>query len=163
VPAGDAFSDRDLRDIGREVRAISEQAQVLFSVLVADPEDLGPDGDEPSLVGNAGGDATEPGDVRAFAEQAHASLGDRAPNAVLVLVAPNARRVEIVMGAGMRGRLTDRDCALAALSMTSSFSGGDLAGGILHGVRMLAQRTGKPRRVTGEVRPGRKLSSLLRP
>ncbi len=146
MPAGEAFSERDLRDIGREVRAISDEAKVVFSVLVADPEDV---------------DATS--DVRAFAEQAHAALGARAAEAVLVLVAPNAHRVEIVMGSRLRGRLSDRDCALAALSMTSSFAGGDLAGGILQGVRMLGQRAGKPRRQASVVAPGRKLSELLRP
>ena len=163
MPAGDAFSERDLREIGREVRAISEEAKAVFSVLVADPEDLGPQGDEPGLVGDSRGGTTDTGDVRAFAEQAHAALGERAREAVLVLVAPNARRVEIVMGSDLRGRLTDRDCALAALSMTSSFSGGDLAGGILQGVRMLGQRTGKPRRQASVVAPGRKLSELLKP
>jgi uncharacterized membrane protein YgcG len=67
------------------------------------------------------------------------------------------------MGSELRGRLTDRDCALVALSMTSSFSGGDLAGGILQGVRMLGQRTAKPRRQASVVAPGRKLSELLKP
>jgi len=99
VPAGDAFSERDLREIGVEVRKISDEAQVVFSVLVADPGDF------------VAADA----DVRAFAETAHAAIGDRAHEAVLVLVAPNTRRVEIVMGTSLRGRLTDRDCALAAL------------------------------------------------
>jgi hypothetical protein len=156
VPAGEAFSERDLREIGREVRAISDEAQVVFSVLVADPAELGAHGDDPGLAG-------VPSDVRAFAEQAHASLGARAREAVLVVVAPNARRVEIVTGSALRGRLTDRDCALAALSMTSSFAGGDLSGGILQGVRMLGQRAGKPRRGASTVSPGRSLSSLLRP
>jgi hypothetical protein len=163
VPAGEAFSERDLREIGREVRAISQEAKAVFSVLVADPDDLGPEGDEPSLVTSSRGGGAPSGDIRTFAEQAHAALGDRSREAVLVLVAPNARRVEIVMGSELRGRLTDRDCALAALSMTSSFSGGDLAGGILQGVRMLGQRTGKPRRQASVVAPGRKLSELLKP
>jgi len=136
VPAGDAFSERDLRDIGKEVRQISAETQVVFSVLVADPEDL---------------EGLTDADVRAAAEQAHSALGDRAHEAVLLLVAPNTRRVEIVMGESLRGRLSDRDCALAALSMTSSFSGGDLTGGVLQGVRMLGQRAGKPRRLAGRV------------
>ena len=133
VPAGDAFSERDLEDIGTEVRQISQEAKVVFSVLVADPDDF----------------AEPDSDVRAFAEKAHAALGARAHESVLVMVAPNARRVEIVMGTSLRGRLSDRDCALAALSMTSTFAGGDLAGGVLQGVRMLGQRTGAPRRLVG--------------
>ena len=46
VPAGDAFSERDLTEIGKEVREIGEEAKVVFSVLVADPDDFpeaGPD------------------------------------------------------------------------------------------------------------------------
>jgi hypothetical protein len=156
VPSGEAFSERDLREIGREVRKISDGAQIVFSVLVADPADLGANGDDPGIAG-------VPSDIRAFAEQSHAALGPRAREAVLILVAPNARRVEIVTGSALQGRLSDRDCALAALSMTSSFSGGDLAGGILQGVRMLGQRAGKPRRGASTVSPGRTLSSLLRP
>ncbi len=149
MPAGDAFNEHDLRSIGREIREISEKAEVLFSVLVADPDEV---------------PAAENGsDVRAFAERAHAAIGDMAKDAVLILVAPNAHRVEIVMGTGLRGRLGDRDCALAALSMTSSFAGGDLSGGILQGVRMLGQRVGKPQQTGSTVSPGRSLSSLLRP
>jgi uncharacterized membrane protein YgcG len=151
VPSGEAFSDRDLREIGREVRALSEQAQIAFSVLVADPGQLSHD------------DLKAASDIRVLAEQAHAALGERSTVAVLVLVAPNAHRVEIVTGSELRGRLSDRDCALAALSMSSSFAGGDLAGGILQGMRMLAQRAGKPRRGASTVSPGRTLSSLLRP
>lgn len=147
MPAGEAFSERDLREIGREVREISEEAQVVFSVLVADPADL----------------SDAPSDVRTVAEQAHAALGARSAESVLILVAPSARRVEIVTGSALRGRLSDRDCALAALSMTSTFAGGDLAGGILQGVRMLGQRAGKPRREASTVSPGRSLSDLLRP
>lgn len=147
MPAGEAFSDRDLREIGREVREISAEASVVFSILVADPADFA-----------AGGS-----DVRTFAEQAHAAIGDRAREAVLILVAPNERRVEIVTGSALRGRLSDRDCALAALSMTTSFAGGDLAGGVLQGLRMLGQRAGKPRRTASTVSPGRTLSSLLKP
>jgi hypothetical protein len=135
VPAGDAFSDRDLVEIGKEVRQIGEEAKVVFSVLVADPDDFPESGP----------------DVRGLAERAHAALGARAHESVLILVAPNARRVEIVMGTALRGRLSDRDCALAALSMTSSFSGGDLAGGVLQGVRMLGQRTAVPRRLSGRM------------
>lgn len=134
VPAGDAFSEHDLQEIGKEVRAVGAEAKAVISVLVADPEDLAPD--------VAGGP-----DVRAFAQRAHAALGEQAREAILILVAPGARRVEIVLGSGLRGRLSDRDCALAALSMTSSFAGGDLAGGVLQGVRMLGQRTGRPRRL----------------
>lgn len=81
-------------------------------------------------------DGQTPRDV---AEVLHASLGgERADAAVLVLVAPGLRRVEIVTGPAVRRRLPDRACALAALSMTTAFSGGDLVGGMVTGISMLA-------------------------
>lgn len=163
MPAGDAFSERDLRDIGTEVRAVSAAAKVIFSVLVADPAELVEPADDSTDDGAEAAPAPALQDVRAYAEQAHAAIGDRADEAVLIMVAPNARRVEIVMGTALRGRLTDRDCALAALSMTSSFAGGDLTGGILNGVRMLGQRVGAPRRAPSTVSPGRPLSALIKP
>jgi hypothetical protein len=37
----------------------------------------------------------------------------------------------------------DRVAALAVLSMTSAFSGGDLAGGVVDGLRQMAEAAGK--------------------
>jgi hypothetical protein len=48
--------------------------------------------------------------------------------------------LEIVTGQRAARRLPDRICALAALSMTASFEGGDLAGGVVTGLRMLADQ-----------------------
>ena len=39
-------------------------------------------------------------------------------------------------------RLPNRACALAALTMRASFSNGDLTGGIVNGLRMLADSAG---------------------
>jgi hypothetical protein len=50
-----------------------------------------------------------------------------------------------VTGEESARRLSDRSCALAALSMTTAFAGGDLTGGIVTGVRMLGDAAGKPR------------------
>jgi uncharacterized membrane protein YgcG len=80
---------------------------------------------------------------RAAAERLHAALGERSRSAVLIVVAPGQRRVEIVTGPGVRRRVPDRVCALALLSMTTAFSGGDLAGGILDGVRQIADAAGR--------------------
>ena len=63
---------------------------------------------------------------------------------MLVAVDPAARRLEIVTGGEVRRRLDDRSCALAAVSMTSAFEAGDLAGGIGHGVRSLAEHARTP-------------------
>lgn len=80
---------------------------------------------------------------REGAETIHAALGERANAAVLVVVAPGQRRVEIVTGPAARRRVPDRVAALAVLSMTSAFAGGDLAGGIIDGLRQMADAAGR--------------------
>ena len=84
------------------------------------------------------------GQFRSAAERLHAALGeDRAPSAVLVVVAPGQRRVEIVTGPRVRRRVPDRVCSLAVLSMTTAFAGGDLAGGIVDALRQFADAAGR--------------------
>jgi uncharacterized membrane protein YgcG len=123
VPSGEDFTDGQLRDIERVIALAREQTGLDFSVYVGGAE----------------------GDIRDAAERLHASLGSAAPGAVLVLVSPGDRLLEIVTGDEACRRLSDRACALAALSMTTSFAGGDLTGGILTGVRMLAEAASGPR------------------
>lgn len=86
------------------------------------------------------GDLDDP--VRDHAEKLHAQLADPA-RSVLVAVSPNQRLLEIVTGSVARKRLPDRACKLAALSMTASFGGGDLAGGLVGGLAQLANHAGK--------------------
>jgi Domain of unknown function (DUF5130) len=86
------------------------------------------------------GELDEP--VRAHAEKLHSQLADP-PRTVLIAVSPNQRLLEIVTGADAARRLPDRACKLAALSMTTAFSGGDLAGGIVHGLAQLADHAGR--------------------
>jgi uncharacterized membrane protein YgcG len=93
------------------------------------------------LVGDL--DLADLSEFRAAAEKLHAALGPRSHNAVLLLVAPGQRRVEIVTGPAARRRVPDRVAALAVLSMTSSFAGGDLTGGILDALRQLCQAAGR--------------------
>ena len=93
------------------------------------------------LVGDLNLDGT--GDFRAASEKLHAALGDRAHSAVLVVVAPGQRKVEVVTGPSARRRVPDRVAALAVLSMTSAFGGGDLAGGIIDGLRQMADAAGR--------------------
>lgn len=83
------------------------------------------------------GELDEP--YRAHAEQLHRQLL-RPAESVLLAVSPNQRVLEIVTGGAARERLPDRDCQLAAMSMTSAFTGGDLAGGIITGLAQLANR-----------------------
>lgn len=80
---------------------------------------------------------------RAACERLHAALGERSPSAVLIVVAPGQRRVEIVTGPLVRRRVPDRVSALAVLSMTSAFRGGDLTGGIVDAVRQIADAAGR--------------------
>jgi hypothetical protein len=58
-------------------------------------------------------------------------------------VSPGDRLLEIVTGKESARRLSDRACALAALSMTTSFAGGDLTGGVVTGLRMLSESAGR--------------------
>ena len=77
-------------------------------------------------------------DARARAEELHASIGSRAPEAVLVAVSPGQRLLEIVTGAEASRRLADRGCELAVMNMLASFKKGDLARGLASGLRVLA-------------------------
>jgi hypothetical protein len=87
------------------------------------------------------GDLEEP--VRPHAEKLHAQFADP-DNSVLLAISPNQRQLEIVTGTTVRRRLPDRDCKLAAMSMSAAFGGGDLAGGIVSGLAQLAEHAGKP-------------------
>lgn len=84
--------------------------------------------------------------TRTRAEELHSvSKGDPS-DAVLLAVSPGQRVVEVVTGAAAARRLPDRACALAVLSMTSSFAAGDLVGGIVNGLRQLSDQAGRPPR-----------------
>jgi hypothetical protein len=82
--------------------------------------------------------------TRARAEELHATGGDPTES-VLLAVSPGQRVIEVVTGAVAARRLPDRACALAVLSMTTSFAGGDLVGGIVNGLRQLSDQAGHPR------------------
>ncbi|WP_428503997.1 DUF5130 family protein [Pseudonocardia sp.] len=63
--------------------------------------------------------------------------------AVLVAVSPEQRIVEVLTGAGARVRLPDNGAKLAVMSMVTSFKESDLFGGLLSGLRMLADAAGE--------------------
>lgn len=65
------------------------------------------------------------------------------PSSVLIAVSPGQRVVHIVTGEQSADRLPNRACALAALTMRASFTSGDLTGGIVNGLRMLADSAGR--------------------
>lgn len=112
------FAPRQLWRIDQALSAADRETGLTFSVYV--------------------GDVDEP--TRQTAELLHKHLGERADSAVLIAVSPNQRVVEIVTGANTRRVLPDRVAALAVLSMTAAFEVGDLAGGIVTGLRMLADQ-----------------------
>lgn len=122
MPSGEPFTNEQFRDIEHVIAVAGAETGLRFSVYVGDID----------------------GDIRDGAEAMHASFGADGTDTVLVVVAPGDRLLEIVTGEAAGRRLTDRACALAALSMTTSFTGGDLAGGIVTGVRMLAEAAGHP-------------------
>uniref|UniRef100_UPI0031D6045D DUF5130 family protein n=1 Tax=Saccharothrix mutabilis TaxID=33921 RepID=UPI0031D6045D len=80
-------------------------------------------------------------DTRARAEELHAAT-PRPSHAVLVAVSPGERAVEIVTGEESHRRLADRGAKLAVMSMVASFKEGDIAGGLLSGLRMLTDQAG---------------------
>ena len=69
--------------------------------------------------------------------------------AVLIVVAPRQRRVEVVTGDAARLRLSDDDAAAAIATMTAAFSQGDLVTGLISGLDHLATRAGPGTRPPG--------------
>ncbi len=122
MPSGEAFTNDQVRSMERVVETANNETGLGFSVYIGGAD----------------------GDIRDAAERLHAELGAEASKSILVMVSPGDRLLEIVTGAESARRLSDRACALAALSMTTSFAGGDLVGGIVTGVRMLAEAAGHP-------------------
>ena len=117
-----AFTERQASEIRALLRRVKDETGLLFSVY----------------VGSADGDSRE------YARRLHATLGPEAQYGVLLFVDPAAHRLELVTGARARRRLDDRTCGLAAMSMSSAFSVGDLTGGIVSGISMLADHARHP-------------------
>jgi hypothetical protein len=82
--------------------------------------------------------------TRITAEEMHGRSGANPAEAVLIAVSPGQKVVEVVTGAAAARRMPDRACALAVLSMTTSFANGDLVGGIVNGLRQLSDQAGHP-------------------
>jgi len=115
------FSPRQLARLDEALTMSSRETGLHFSVYV--------------------GRLDEP--TRQAAEALHSRLGEVAAQAVLIAVSPGQRVVHVVTGEIAFRRLPDRACALAVLSMEAAFSGGDLIGGIVNGLRMLSDQAGR--------------------
>lgn len=81
-------------------------------------------------------------DSREGADQLLDRIGEREHESVLIAVSPGERVVEIVTGESADVRIPERGLKLAVMSMVASFQEGDLARGILTGLRMLADQAG---------------------
>ena len=114
------FKPSQLARIDEALTLASSDTGLLFSVYV------GPLGAEP----------------RARAEAMFDKLALRHPAPVLVALSPGERRLEIVTGGLSARRIPNRVAALAALTMRASFTNGDLTGGIVGGLRQLADAAG---------------------
>jgi uncharacterized membrane protein YgcG len=81
-------------------------------------------------------------DVREQAESLFVGSGLAARPAVLVLVAPPRRQVEVVTAPTARSRISDEDAAEAVAVMTEAFSRGQLLPGLLSGLDLLVTSAG---------------------
>ena len=116
MPAGDAFTQIQRQEIVKAIRDAERISGRRFSVHV------GP----------------SPEDPRAHAEELHSELDDP-PTSILINVDPAARAVDVVTGSLVRRSLTDRQAALATISMQAAFATGDLTRGLLAGIQHLAE------------------------
>ena len=126
MAAGDPFSSSQLAEIDRAIRHAETSCRFEFSVYVGASD----------------------GESRPFAQRLHAALSSP-DRSVLILVDPGARLLEIVTGAVVRRSLPDDAVRLAVAGMEAAFAGGDLVGGIKHGVGQLAEAARKPATLHG--------------
>ena len=124
MPDGDSFaiSFRDRLRIERAVRNAERSSGLTFSIFLGVAE----------------------GDARAYAERLHGALPDPA-HSVLVLCDAVFRALEIVTGVEAKRNLDDVECGLAAASMQTSFSGGDIVGGLVVGIQQLGEASRAPK------------------
>jgi uncharacterized membrane protein YgcG len=123
VPAGEAFSAGQVDAIERAIDHAHAESDLEYSVFVGAPD----------------------GDLREQGRRLLGALGDAADRSVLVVIDPAHRRLEILTGSSAARYLDDRATALGAMSMTSSFAAGDLAGGIVAGLHTLGEHARHPR------------------
>jgi hypothetical protein len=122
VPAGEAFSASQRARISRAIDAAQQMCGLRFVVYV------GPLGETP----------------RAQAGRILAAAADP-DRTVVVAVDAAAHDLEIVTGTIATHRIDDRAAGLGALTMTASFQAGDLTGGVVDGLRTLADHGHQPR------------------
>jgi uncharacterized membrane protein YgcG len=122
VAAGEAFSFVAQQRLDEAVAAFESHTGMSASVYVGSTDG----GPEP------------------FADAAVAELPDQERGLLLIVVDPGRRQMAIRTVGPAAARLTDEACALAVLSMTTSFGVGDLVGGVVQGLRMLSDASVTP-------------------
>lgn len=120
MAAGEAFSQDQRNRIERAIATAQRETGLTFSIRV------GPVSNEPRLE----------------AERLLANMGGNREPIVLILIAPGERLVEVMTSPAARRRVSDHAAGLAVLSMVSSFGVGDVVGGIIAGIRQLADAAG---------------------
>jgi uncharacterized protein DUF5130 len=120
VTADRPFTPVQLARLDEAMTLASRETGLLFSVYVG----------------------TLPGVPRTTAEQMFNKLAAEHEAPVLIAVSPGQRRLEIVTGGEAARRIPNRISGLAALAMRASFTNGDVAGGIVNGLRQLADAAG---------------------
>jgi uncharacterized membrane protein YgcG len=128
VAAGEALGRRDRRRVTRAVDAAERQTGLQICVYVGPAQ-----GDHP----------------RAHAEELLARSGAQARPAVMVYVAPEVRRVEVVTHPAYVERLTDTAAQRAVDAMVQRFRTGDVAAGLERGLEVIAREAGPGRRDSG--------------
>ena len=123
-PTDHPFSPSQLTRLDEALTMASRESGLRFSVYLGD-------------LGDAPTERTA---------ELHSRL-EGSSEAVLVAVSPGQRVVEVLTGPEARVRLPDRGAKLAVMSMVASFKEGDLHGGLLSGLRMLADQVGGRRRI----------------
>jgi hypothetical protein len=126
VAAGEPFSSAQRAEIDRAIRGAETTCRFEFSVFIGASD----------------------GESQPFAQRLHAALASP-PRSVLILVDPGARLVEVVTGSVVRRSLSQEAVRLAVAGMESAFAGGDLVGGVKHGVGQLAEAARKPATLHG--------------
>ena len=119
--AGDGFTPAQRQQIDKAIRDAETVCRYEFSVYVGPAE----------------------GRPRVFAERLHSALVVPS-RSVLVLVDPAARAIEVVTGSEARRDLEDHEVRLAVVEMQSQIVLGDLVGGVVRGINMLAAYARKP-------------------
>ncbi|MET0692665.1 MAG: DUF5130 family protein [Propionibacteriaceae bacterium] len=121
-PSGASLSVSELARIKRAVHNAETSSGLHFSVFLGPSEE----------------------DARRYAERLHSGLEDPA-HSVLVLCDPVFHALEIVTGVEARRNLDDVECGLAAASMQTSFTGGDIVGGLVVGIQQLGEASRAPK------------------